>query len=117
MSEENTLLSKVTSEIHASIEDLPDDTVYGLARARAVALEKHAERMCKRPLLFPVTSAIAIAIAAVVIGIGLSRFDMNGSNTVAILDSDVGVLGANQPLELYENLEFYTWLASTGQEG
>ena len=105
---EKTLVAKVKDQLNQSVEKLDPDVVARLRRSRYEALHKQAPRA---PWLWP-ASGLATACGAILAALlwWSSPPEQAPPETAQIVE-DVEVLIATDPLDLYEDLEFYGWLA------
>ncbi|RNC66712.1 MAG: hypothetical protein ED859_16020 [Desulfuromonadales bacterium] len=104
------LMGAVKEHLDARVESLDDRTVARLRQARLDALEA-AER--KRGWLrvprWVTVGGLATAVAAVV-AVSLWITDYRRQSAVATMD-DIEIVAAQEQVQLYEDLEFYRWLA------
>ena len=105
---EEALVAKVKEQLDQSVEKLDSEVVARLRSARYEALHSQPQRT---PWLWPV-SGLATACSALLVALLWwgSPLEQAPPETAQIIE-DVEVLIADDPLDLYENLEFYGWLA------
>lgn len=106
-------LSAVSDLLDRSVDQLDQETLTVLARARADALQqlrKPARKPVWQGWLWP-AGGLATAIAAGLTAIMLSSGPVNlGSDLEA---SEFEILASNDTLEVIEDLDFYQWLTDT----
>jgi len=94
----------------ASVADLDGATLSGLARARSRALERRpGRRWLWRPLPLSAMAA-AMATAILVFMVALRPDRENGLDKALV--ADLELVTAEEPVEFFENIEFYEWLAA-----
>lgn len=113
--QERRFVDGVRRRLDESVDDLPASVRQGLIRARRAALaELDAPSLWARGLRAAVP-AVGVAAAASLVAwlyFGQSSFapvQMAGQEDLL---SDMELLAQSEDMELYENLEFYQWLAA-----
>lgn len=110
MKEKKEFIQEVKEQLDLSLDGLDRNTVFKINAARAKALDaKTGSKGWKLPL-----TGIASAAAVIVIALGIFNSSETGlkENDIEIVE----MLSSDQGMELYENLEFYTWLAHNPEE-
>lgn len=118
-SSDNRLAERARALYHRAAEHVDADTAQRLRAARARALDQrrtHSLRPVSRWLL-PGGALTAVMLAALMLWPSLPRQGMGGSpagNPVAInaADSDLPPDADQTDPKLYQNLDFYGWLAA-----
>ena len=110
--QEDALVAQVKDQLDQSVETLDPGVVARLRTARYEALHSQPHRT---PWLWP-ASGLATACSAILVALLWwgSPPEQAPPETVQIIE-DIEVLIADDPLDLYENLEFYEWLAEQEQ--
>ncbi len=105
---EKALVTKIKDQLDQSVEKLDPGVVARLRSARYEALHRQTQRV---PWLWP-ASGLATACSALLVALLWwgSPPKQAPPETAQIIE-DVEVLIAADPLDLYEDLEFYGWLA------
>ncbi len=103
---DSDLANKIRTTLDQSVDDLDQDTLRALRVARHDAVEQL--RKPKRHWI-PLTSVAATASVAI-LAVSLITLHPADNGMLQEVD-DMSLLTAGDDLELYENLEFYQWLA------
>lgn len=111
MKKEDRLIQDVKDHLDQSIEDLDPGIVSKITRARYTVLEKQKSKWITWGI--PITG-IASTAALILIAFNLF-FSQNLQIKTEQLEM-VEILSSEQNLELFENLEFYAWLAENPEE-
>ncbi len=110
-------LDKIKKELDDSLERLEGPTLLRLreARLRAVA---EAEKRSERRWFFPgwVTAGGVAAIAVIALAFSI-WFTPARPGLPINRPEDLEIITAQEHLELYQDLDFYEWLADSGNEG
>ncbi len=96
---------RVRARLNQGAERLNVYTVQRLAQARAAAL--NGERR-QRPWLIP--SLGAAVAAALVVSVTLQMTHVSDTAPVEVATFDLELLTSHDGLDMYQDLEFYTWL-------
>lgn len=109
---EQAFVSKIKTQLDQSVDRVDPSVMARLRSARYEALHSQPQRA---PWLWP-ASAFATACSAILVALFLwgSPAEQAPPETVQIVE-DVEVLIAADPIDLYEDLEFYEWLAEQEQ--
>ena len=110
MSKETKFLTDVKRVLDESVDNLDGATLSRLAQARNVALDRKRHR-ARFLLPFGVVSA-GLAAAGVIAVLLLQP----GPALQAPDLADISLLGSDEPLEFYEDMDFYQWLLES-EEG
>jgi len=105
---EKALVTKIKDQLDQSVEKLDPGVV---ARLRSARYEARHSQPQRAPWLWPV-SGLATACSAILVALlwwGAPPEQASPKNVQII--EDVEVLLAADPLDLYEDIEFYGWLA------
>ncbi len=105
---EEAFVAKVKDQLDQSVEKLDPEVLARLRNARYEALHSQPQRA---PWLWPV-SGLATACSAILVALLWwgSPPEQAPPETAQIIE-EVEVLLAADPLDLYEDIEFYVWLA------
>lgn len=102
--DDENVVSKVCEALDDSVNRVDAETSQRLVAARKKALEQTQKRFSVPKLFAAAATAFSVLIAVVIVSTQLNQ-------PVATEDSQVIELVATQDTsELYEELEFYTWL-------
>jgi len=107
---------KFVDDIRGVLDASADD-IDAATRARLAAARRTALMPARAPVswLVPVAATASLALALVV---GLVLWPEQNTHDESVLAIDaLPVLGSPDDLELYENLEFYQWLAEQQRVG
>lgn len=109
---DDRFLQQVNAALDESVNELDVDTLRELRLRRSQAIE--ASR--KRPAwLMPVGGLAMVAtVAAFSVSVWLAAPQSGAENMPAI--EDMALLGDEESLEFYEELDFYLWLDESQQE-
>lgn len=112
----DSLASQFKTGLDAGNDALPAHVVSKLRSARETAMESSTKNgwfrlpvVGQHPWMTACASVMALALL-----IGYGQFETNSDSPFEQLDVESEVLFADEELELYEDLEFYRWLANTG---
>ncbi len=112
MSERDELDPETTQRVRAQLDQgaqqLNVYTVQRLAQARAAALNGERAPRRSRPWLLPALGA-AVA-AALVVSVTLQVTQRTDVAVAEVATLDLELLTSHDDLEMYQDLEFYTWL-------
>jgi hypothetical protein len=109
--QQQAFLQRVKDTLDAGESQLDSDTLRDLRRARSRALQGLPGR---RRIWQPVALAALAASQARVVSLHLMQPN-SAANAPAV--EDMNLLSAGDDLDLYENLEFYQWLALEQHNG
>jgi hypothetical protein len=101
-------MQRARARLGQGAEQLNVYTVQRLARARAAALNGERAQRRSRPWLLPALGA-AVA-AALVVSVTLQVTHKPDAAVADVATLDLELLTSHDDLELYQDLEFYTWL-------
>lgn len=115
MKNEQEFLDDVRSVLDDSVDGLDGATRSALTRARHAALDRRAQPGRERRwwLRWGAVPAAGLAVAAVLMAVFLR---VNGTNPPESLMVDVEVLSSGEPVEFYEDLDFYQWYGEVEDE-
>jgi len=106
---ENTFLKHSKNVLDQSLENMDTLTSSRLAAARRRAVEAaESSRVHHRSFWYvavPSGAAASILLAVVLLG------PWSGNSQAPNVWEDLEILASDENLEMYENLEFYSWLA------
>ncbi|HTP67017.1 MAG TPA: DUF3619 family protein [Geobacteraceae bacterium] len=109
---EREVAEKVRKALDRSVADLDGRTVEGLRRARMAAV---AAAETEKPPWFAVhrwlTAGGVAAFAVLVVAVSL-WFVVPGRNQTVAQVEDMDILASNEHMEIYEDMDFYQWLAA-----
>ncbi len=112
MNEDNELDAATTQRVRAQLEQgaqrLNVYTVQRLARARAAALNGEAAPVRPRAWLIPAAGAAMAAV--LVISLTVQVMHKPDSSVTDLAALDLELLNSSDDLDLYQDLDFYTWL-------
>lgn len=121
---EENLLMAARVALDDSIEELSPSLLAGLNEARTSALaqvgitdpERGVWRQLTARLKSPLISvpAGAFATACVLVTVTALFNQITGQRGSEVADADVILFASSEEIELYDNLEFYLWLADNG---
>ncbi len=106
---EKDFIEEIKDHLDQSIDELDTKTLSKIRASRIVAAERG-----RKGIISWFLPAGGIAAAALVMLITLSQFNSTSNDSLEISPEElmlVEMLSDEQQLELYENLEFYTWFA------
>ncbi|QJT09012.1 hypothetical protein [Oceanidesulfovibrio marinus] len=115
MKNEREFLDTVRSVLDDSVDSLDGATRSALTRTRHAALDRRAQRESERRrwLRWGAVPAAGLAVAAVLMIVFLR---VDGTNPPEAFMVDVEVLGSGEPVEFYEDLDFYQWYGEVENE-
>ncbi len=115
---EEEFLRRIREGLDAGAGALDAATVMRLRRARAHAIEAAGVRARRVRGWVPAAAAVAgVAVLAVWIGWSASMHRHTPASAAAARLDAVEVLASGANLDLYENLNFYAWLANGSGHG
>jgi type VI protein secretion system component VasF len=114
---EEEFLRRVREGLDAGAGALDAATVMRLRRARAHAIEAAGGRARRVRGWVPAAAAAGVAVLAVWIGWSASMHRHTPASAAAARLDAVEVLAGGANLDLYENLDFYAWLANGSGHG
>ncbi len=115
--EEKVFVERVRATLDAGIEGLDAETTVRLRRARSRAVAAAGARRRRLDGWVPAAVAAGVVVTALWIGWrGASEPAVPAGSAAARLEA-VDVLAGNANLDLYENLDFYAWLAHGSGHG
>lgn len=103
---------RVRARLEEGAERLDFYTMQRLARARAAAL--NGERP-QRPWLIP--SLGAAVAAALLVSVTLQIAHVSDPTPMEVAAFDLELLTSHDDLDMYQDLEFYTWLEDEHESG
>ncbi len=104
--DEHELLKGIKSNLDASVEDLDAETRHRLRQAR-----EHALLQPRRSVWFSRPRIMGIAMAcSALLAVGLWLKTMPGSLPGMEIEA-IEIIATEDSLDMYEELEFYRWLA------
>lgn len=109
---EKELVERIKNVLDEGVEKLDDETLLRLQRIRLNALE---EAGGKRGWIFSLprwVTAGGLATAAVVVVAVSLWIAAPRQNRLSKNVEDIDILAAQEHIEIYEDLEFYRWLAA-----
>ncbi|MHB1238947.1 MAG: DUF3619 family protein [Gammaproteobacteria bacterium] len=114
--QEDVFLERIRSSLDAGVRDLDGPTLERLQGARRHALA--SARPCRRRSISLWVPAAAVAgVVALALLLVVGRPSAPASSTVAAQLDAVDVLASGDSLDLYQDLDFYTWLARDADQG
>jgi len=108
---QQAFLQRVKDSLDSSEAQLDNDTLRQLRQARNKAL---ARLPARRRIWQPVGLTAIAASLALIVSLHIMQPDI-AVNAPAV--EDINLLSAGDDLDLYENLDFYQWLALEQQNG
>lgn len=110
------MVEMVKGHLDASVGALDDRTAARLRAMRLKAVESAEGRRgwFRHPRWFAVGGLATVA--AVVLAVGLWVTERPRESTVATAD-DIEIVAAQEQMQLYEDMEFYRWLAAQENGG
>jgi len=113
--QEKRFLENAKTVLDQDAEDLDGATVSRLRQLRYAALEKSetiGPNWWQRFRL-PAAALITASLIAIVLGVQMKTpADLKAANPI----EDIEILASNEQLDLYEDFDFYTWLAEAQQD-
>lgn len=112
--------ARTRAALLASAENLDGHTRSKLTQARYAALEA-AKRKPKfwqtapGRWLVPASGATAAAVLAVVLSFNPARFESDAHHGATVFE-DLEIVASDDSLELYQDMDFYTWLNSENSD-
>jgi hypothetical protein len=105
-------ISNVKDALDKSVEDVDEQTLSRLQQARRVAIRAARDKRSASPQYTWLMPAGVAATLLVATGIALNTWFTQEpeQNQLAVIE-DITILSSPEELELYEELEFYQWLA------
>lgn len=106
----------VKTQLNLSEQQLPATVVSKLRQAREQALQQEKRNKFDVSTLFQyrwVASCASLLTVAIVVGY-LHTSQLSVDKQLMAMDAEADILFADDSLDLYEDLEFYRWLANTG---
>ena len=104
---EERFVARIRKTLDQDVERLEPGTRSRLTRMRHEAVSRRADQQPRRRA-WGLVAGLAATAAAVVLLLPLNR-PMETSPLAAI--DDMEILASSDPLEIYEDLEFYSWLS------
>ena len=114
---EQEFLDKIKVRLDAGIEQMDPAISARLGECRRLALAEQVDRppgWFQLPRLVPLAGFATLAVAVVAGSLWFSLRAPPATNQVA---EEIEILTIGGKLEMYENLEFYQWLAKTNEKG
>jgi len=108
---DKAFVRKVRDALGKGSDNLDSSIVRRLNRARFEALEAADEKDFGLWRWMNIRTAGALAVCGLVLTVGLVTYRWNGQPIHYAGVGDVEILAASDGLEIYEDLDFYTWLA------
>ena len=108
---EKAFLERTKAVLDESEEDLDANTLSRLRQARTRALHGEERRKPRSWFWFSFPSAAGMATALVAVLVALFYITRPPVQEPNKSIGDLEILASNDQLELYENLDFYAWLA------
>jgi len=110
------MIEVVKGHLDAGIDALDDWTTARLRdiRLRAVEAAEGKRERFGFPRWFAVGGLATAAVAVLVVGLWMT--DRPRESTVATVD-DIEIVASQEQMQLYEDLEFYRWLATQENDG
>lgn len=119
---QRAFLERTKKALDQSADRLDEATSHALASARAQALTLAARKQSLRARLMPnplrawmVPAGALTSVALTVIALAL--LVREPQLTTPLASEDLELLSSSESLDLYEELEFYRWLAERGRMG
>jgi len=107
---EHPFRQQVQDQLHQGEQALSPEVILRLQQARHQALEAIPKSRLRQPWVW--AGSIASLLLVVVLSLQLSSPGLHDS-----MLEDMVMLAADEELELYQELEFYDWLATSKQHG
>lgn len=104
-------LNQINSTLDQGVEDLDGDILNRLRQSRLAATEKVGRRHLQAGWLIT-GGALASVLVAVLLSLQTGSKAVNES-----MLEDLALLSSDTRLELYQDLDFYNWLAQGEQRG
>ncbi len=107
----------VKQQLDDSTQQLPSHIVSKLHQARNKAVEQSRQQrawfnwnlITQHPVVASCASLFMVALI-----VGYIQFKPSAEQQMLAMDAEAEILFADDDMELYEDLEFYRWLANTG---
>jgi hypothetical protein len=113
--QENVFLKKVKKELDAAADDMDALTLARLRSFRMRALDEAEQRKGFRFVIPPWMTASGVATLCAMV-VAVSIWFTTRQNLPTNHPEDVEILAAQEQLDLYKDLDFYSWLASTDND-
>lgn len=116
--EQDDFVDCVKTQLDNSEQQLPAHIVSRLRQSRRRVLDQTARKrarfdfsvLARHPWVASCASVLAVAMV-----VGYVQVQpLSNDDKIKTMDAEAEVLFADEDLELYEDLEFYRWLANTG---
>ena len=107
---EASFLEHIRSELDREADNLDAETQARLKRIRYSALEQHESTFAKWWRLFRIP-AVAVATAAIIAVIVTTNFKSSDLSRDNFTVTDLEILTSDEQLDLFDDLDFYYWLA------
>lgn len=105
-----SFLEHIRSELDQEADNLDTETQARLRRIRYAALEQHESTLAKWWRLFRIP-AVAVATAAIIAVIVTTNFRSSDLAHDNFTVTDLEILTSDEQLDLFDDLDFYYWLA------
>ncbi len=115
-SSDDKFISKLRSDLAASLNDIDEKTTQQLSTSRAQAIHTAIEKKEAKTLRFPgwfspTSAAVSFAsISAITLALWLMPQTPSSPTAPFNIIEDISLLSAPEELEFYEDLDFYIWL-------
>lgn len=112
---ERNFVAWIKGRLDESIDAMDTETAAHLAKARerALGMRRKPRHM---PFHFGLPAAGLAALGIVVMALSFN-FGRRAGVLPNLLVDDVEIVTAADDMDLFENLDFYSWIASEGQKG